>query len=468
MKKFMDENFLLSNETAVKLYHDFSKELPIIDYHCHLNPKEIWENKRFKNITEVWLYGDHYKWRAMRSNGIDEKYITGDASDYEKFMAFAKTVPLTIGNPLYHWTHLELQRYFGIYEVLNEKTAEDIWNKVNEKLNGEGFSVRDLIKKSNVKVICTTDDAIDTLEYHINIRESKELDVKVLPTLRPDKGIEINRATFKGWMETLGNICGRKIESLQDLLVSLEERIQFFHEQGCRLSDHALDYVPYAETSEEEAAAIFKKGLTEGSVSQLEEDKYKTFMLKFFGKQFTKLGWTMQYHISAMRNNNTAMFRKLGPDTGFDSINDTNIAYPLSRLLDTLNVENALPKTILYTLNPKDDYVLGTMLGNFQGSEVPGKIQFGSGWWFNDQRDGMVKQMRALANLGLLSRFVGMLTDSRSFLSYTRHEYFRRIMCNLIAEWVENGEYPADMDALKTIVQGISYYNAKEYFGFGI
>jgi glucuronate isomerase len=468
MKKFMDENFLLENETAVKLFHDFSKDLPIIDYHCHLNPKEIWENKKYKNITEVWLYGDHYKWRAMRSNGIDEKYITGDASDYEKFMAFAKTVPLTIGNPLYHWTHLELQRYFDIHEVLNEKTAEAIWNKANEKLNSEGFAVRDLIKRSNVKVICTTDDAIDTLEYHINLRESGEVDFKVLPTLRPDKSIEINRNTFKGWIETLGKVCNRSINSLQDLLISLEERINFFHEQGCRLSDHALDYVPYAEVTEAQAAAIFTKGLTEGAVTFEEEQQYKTFMLKFFGSHFTKLGWTMQYHISAMRNNNTRMFEKLGADTGFDSINDSNIAYPLSRLLDTLNVEGALPKTILYTLNPKDDYVLGTMLGNFQGSEAAGKIQFGSGWWFNDQRDGMVKQMRALANLGLLSRFVGMLTDSRSFLSYTRHEYFRRIMCNLIAEWVENGEYPADMDALKEIVQGISYYNAKEYFGFGI
>ncbi|NLM14189.1 MAG: glucuronate isomerase [Epulopiscium sp.] len=464
MKKFLDENFMLQNETAVKLYHNYAKHMPIYDYHCHINPKEIWENKQFKNITEVWLYGDHYKWRAMRSNGIDEEYITGSASDYDKFMAWAKTVPYTIGNPLYHWTHLELQRFFGIYDLLSEKTADIIWKKANEKLNQEGFRVRDLIEKSNVAYICTTDDAIDDLRYHKLIREEGKMKTKVLPTLRPDKAVNIEKDTFIGWVKTLGEVCGKEITNYDEFLAALEERINFFHEEGCRLSDHAFDYVPYREASKEEVANIFEKGLKGEKISLEEEEKYKTALMQFFGKAFAKLGWTMQLHIGAMRNNNTRMFKKLGPDTGFDSINDLNIAYPLSRFLDSLDKEDKLPKTILYTLNPKDNYVLGTMLGNFQGGGIPGKIQFGSGWWFNDQRDGMEEQMKALANLGLLSRFVGMLTDSRSFLSYPRHEYFRRILCNLIGTWVENGEFPNDMNLLGEIVQNICFNNAKAYF----
>lgn len=465
MKKFMDENFLLSNDTAIDLYHNYAKDMPIIDYHCHLNPKEIYENKRFKNITEVWLYGDHYKWRAMRSNGIDEKYITGDASDYEKFMSWARTMPMTIGNPLYHWTHLELQRFFGIYDILNEKNAPVIWEKANELLNSEGFGARELIKKSNVKVICTTDDAIDSLEYHIKLKEDKDFDVKVLPALRPDKAFLINNETFIPWVEKLGQVVGKTIKSYDEFLEALESRIRFFHSVGCRVSDHALDSVTYAEASKEELEGIFEKALREGKVSREEESKYKTAVLQFLGKMYSELGWAMQYHIAALRNNNTKMFKQLGPDTGFDSINDGEIAYPLARLLDSLQVNNSLPKTILYTLNPKDNYVIGTMLGNFQGSEVPGKIQFGSAWWFVDNKEGMIEQMKTLANLGLLSRFVGMLTDSRSFLSYTRHEYFRRILCNLIGEWVENGEVPEDMELLGSIVQGIAYNNAKEYFG---
>lgn len=464
MKKFLDENFMLQNETAVKLYHNYAKHMPIYDYHCHINPKEIWENKQFKNITEVWLYGDHYKWRAMRSNGIDEEYITGSASDYDKFMAWAKTVPYTIGNPLYHWTHLELQRFFGIYDLLSEKTADIIWKKANEKLNQEGFRVRDLIEKSNVAYICTTDDAIDDLKYHKLIREEGKMKTKVLPTLRPDKAVNIEKDTFIGWVKTLGEVCGKNITNYDEFLAALEERINFFHEEGCRLSDHAFDYVPYREASIDEVAKIFEKGLKGENISLEEEEKYKTALMQFFGKKFAELGWTMQLHIGAMRNNNTRMFKKLGPDTGFDSINDLNIAYPLSRFLDSLDKEDKLPKTILYTLNPKDNYVLGTMLGNFQGGGIPGKIQFGSGWWFNDQRDGMEEQMKALANLGLLSRFVGMLTDSRSFLSYPRHEYFRRILCNLIGTWVENGEFPNDMNLLGEIVQNICFNNAKAYF----
>lgn len=464
MKKFLDENFMLQNETAVKLYHNYAKHMPIYDYHCHINPKEIWENKQFKNITEVWLYGDHYKWRAMRSNGIDEEYITGSASDYDKFMAWAKTVPYTIGNPLYHWTHLELQRFFGIYDLLSEKTADIIWKKANEKLSQEGFRVRDLIEKSNVAYICTTDDAIDDLKYHKLIREEGKMKTKVLPTLRPDKAVNIEKDTFIGWVKTLGEVCGKEITNYDEFLAALEERINFFHEEGCRLSDHAFDYVPYREASIDEVAKIFEKGLKGENITLEEEEKYKTALMQFFGKKFAELGWTMQLHIGAMRNNNTRMFKKLGPDTGFDSINDLNIAYPLSRFLDSLDKEDKLPKTILYTLNPKDNYVLGTMLGNFQGGGIPGKIQFGSGWWFNDQRDGMEEQMKALANLGLLSRFVGMLTDSRSFLSYPRHEYFRRILCNLIGTWVENGEFPNDMNLLGEIVQNICFNNAKAYF----
>ncbi|AGK99399.1 glucuronate isomerase [Clostridium pasteurianum] len=464
MKKFMDENFLLSNKVAVRLYNDYAKNMPIYDYHCHLSTKEIYENKRYRNITESWLYGDHYKWRAMRSNGIDEKYITGDAGDYEKFLAWSKTVPMTLGNPLYHWTHLELQRYFDIYEVLNENTAEKIWEKANILIQGEGFSARDLIVKSNVKVICTTDDPTDTLEYHQKLKEDKDFNVKVLPAFRPDNSLEINKEGYIPWIKKLELVSGQTITNYNELLRALENRIQFFHAVGCRISDHSLTYVPYEETSKEEAAVIFEKALKGEIIDKEEENKYKTFTLYFLGTKYSELGWTMQLHIGAMRNNNTRMFSKLGGDTGFDSINDSVIAYPLSRLLDSLAKEDALPKSILYTLNPKDNYVIASMLGNFQGSGIPGKIQFGSGWWYNDNRDGMIEQMKALANCGLLSKFIGMLTDSRSFLSYTRHEYFRRILCNFIGEWVENGEFPYDIDLLGKIVQDISFNNAKNYF----
>lgn len=468
MRKFMDEKFLLQNEVAVKLYHDYAKEMPIYDYHCHLNTKEIYENKKFSNITEVWLYGDHYKWRAMRSNGIDEKYITGDSSDYEKFLAWAKTIPMAIGNPLYHWTHLELQRYFGINDVLNENTAESIWENANSLIQGEGFCARDLIKKSNVKVICTTDDPIDSLEYHQKLKEDKDFNVKVLPTFRPDKAVEINKDDFRDWIKKLEEAAEQNITNYSELLQALEKRIEFFNSVGCRISDHSLTDVPYEETNVEEVSGIFKKAINGESVSKKEGDKYKTCILHFFGSQYSKFGWTMQVHMGAMRNNNTRMVNRLGGDIGFDSINDSNIAYPLSRILDSLAKDEALPKTILYTLNPKDNYVLGTMLGNFQGSDVPGKIQFGSGWWFNDNKDGIIEQMKSLGNLGLLGNFVGMLTDSRSFISYTRHEYFRRILCNLLGQWVENGEFPYDTDLLKNIVEGICFNNAKRYFGIDI
>ncbi|MBA4493350.1 glucuronate isomerase [Paenactinomyces guangxiensis] len=465
MKKFLDENFLLSNQTAADLYHNYAKEMPIIDYHCHLSPQEIYENKRYKNITEVWLYGDHYKWRVMRANGVDERYVTGDGSDYDKFAAYAKTVPMTIGNPLYHWSHLELQRYFGVTELLNEQNAPVIWEKVNEKLNSEDFGARDIIKKSNVKVVVTTDDPVDSLEYHLKIKKLEDFDVKVFPSFRPDKGLEINRKGFFDWVHKLGQASRQPVGDYDQFLAALESRVRFFHSVGGRISDHALDYVPYAETTKEEAAAIYARALQGNTISLEEEKKYKTYTLLFLGKLYHELGWVMQFHINAARNNNTRMFRQLGPDTGYDSMNDSLIAYPLCRLLDTLDTENALPKTILYSLNPNDNHILATMIGSFQGGGIAGKIQFGSAWWFNDTIEGMIRQMKVLADCGLLSRFVGMLTDSRSFLSYTRHEYFRRILCNLIGEWVENGEFPNDKELLGTIVENICYRNAKSYFG---
>ena len=403
-------DFMLKNKTAIELY-EHVKDLPIIDYHCHISPKMIAENYQFKNAFDLFLSGDHYKWRQMRTNGVDEKFITGDADDFDKWMEFAKTMPLLIGNPLYHWTHLELKRYFDIDETLNENTAKAIWDKINECLAKEEYRVQGLIKMSNVETICTTDAPYDTLEYHRAIKAMDGFDTKVIPAFRPDLA---------------------KINS------DFPERLDFFHENGCRLSDHAVDSMD-GETIEK---------------------------LIYLGEEYAKRGWVWQLHIGALRNNNTRMFNKLGPDTGFDSVNDFQIAEGLSKILDGLDKKDMLPKTILYTLNPKDNYVLGTMLGNFQGGGVAGKIQFGSGWWFNDQRDGMESQMRALSNLGMIARFVGMLTDSRSFVSYTRHEYFRRIMCNLLGKWVEDGEYPADMETLKKIAADISYYNAKNYFGF--
>ncbi|WP_054028428.1 glucuronate isomerase [Bacillus sp. FJAT-28004] len=468
MKPFMDDHFLLSNETAIKLYHDFAKDMPIIDYHCHLSPQQIFENKSFENITEAWLYGDHYKWRAMRANGIEERYVTGGegVTDYERFEAWAKTVPQTIGNPLYQWSHLELRRYFGVYELINEKNAPFIWEQVNAKLATGQFKARDLVKMSNVEVICTTDDPVDSLEYHIAIKDLEDFNVQVLPSFRPDKALEINRATFLEWIGKLGEAAAMTINSYDALLEALAARVKFFDEVGCKVSDHALDYVAYAETTKAEAAAIFAKALNGVTVSMEEEKQYKTFTLLFLGRLYAERGWAMQFHINAARNNSSRMFGKLGPDTGFDSINDSVVAYPLTRLLDALDMDDALPKTIVYSLNAKDNDVLGSIIGSFQGGGVPGKIQLGSAWWFNDTKNGMLDQMNTLANQGLLSRFVGMLTDSRSFLSYTRHEYFRRLLCNLLGEWVENGEAPQDMELLGEMVQNISYRNAKAYFGF--
>lgn len=464
MKSFMDQDFLLQNKTATELYHHYAKSMPIFDFHCHLSPKEIAENKQYRNITELWLGGDHYKWRAMRSNGVAERFITGEASDEEKFQKWAETMVFCIGNPLYHWTHLELRRYFGIDELLSPKTAQGIWEKCNQSLKEDGFTAQGLITRSNVKAICTTDDPVDSLEYHHALANNKNFPVKVVPALRPDKGIHIERADFLPWITKLGETVQATITNLDDLKNALHKRLEFFHQAGCRLSDHALDPIRYQEATDGEINSILKKALHHENLSQMEIEKYQTGMLLFLGREYSRLGWTMQLHMGVIRNNNRRMMSLLGPDTGFDSIGDESYAKDLAQFLNALDQTDELPKTILYCINPRDNEVIGTMLGCFQGSEVPGKVQFGSGWWFNDQKDGMNRQMIALANLGLLSRFVGMVTDSRSFLSYTRHEYFRRILCNLVGEWVENGEAPNDLPLLGKMAQDICYNNAKNYF----
>jgi glucuronate isomerase len=468
MKSFMDENFLLTNKTAEKLYHEYAKDMPIFDYHCHLIPKEIKDNKRYRNITEIWLGGDHYKWRAMRSNGIDEKYITGDAPDKDKFMKWAETMPNCLGNPLYHWTHLELKRFFGINELLSPQTAEVIWEKCNEMLAKNEFTVRELIKRSNVKVICTTDDPVDSLEDHIALAKDPTFDVKVLPAFRPDKSFNIDKAGFIEWIKKLSTVVGQEIKTFPDLKEALKQRLEFFHKVGCRISDHALDPIVFEESSEEERTAIFQKALKGEPLTELEIKKYKTQVMVYLGKEYARLNWTMQIHIGTIRNNSKRMLRLLGPDTGFDATGDYTFAENLSKFLDKLDDTDELPKTILYCLNPRDNDVLATISGCFQGGGIPGKIQVGSGWWFNDQKDGMIKQIVSLSNIGLLSKFVGMLTDSRSFLSYTRHEYFRRILCNIIGEWVELGEAPNDFKLLGPMVQNICFNNAKEYFGIEI
>lgn len=460
----MDDNFLLDNQVAEELYHKYAKEVPIFDYHCHLSPKEIAEDKPFDNIAEIWLSGDHYKWRAMRSNGIQEKFITGDSSNLEKFNVWAKTLPYCIGNPLYHWTHLELKRYFGIKETLNEENARKIWEKCNQIIKEHKLSPRKLIEKSNVKILCTTDDPIDSLEYHKRIKEDSTFNIEVYPAFRPDKGLNIDKEGYEKWVEKLSEVSKTEINDYYDFLEALKERVEYFDSLGCFLSDHALDDVEFEYASDEEVNVIFKKKIRGEKLTQDETKKYRTATLLHLGELYSELGWVMQLHIGAMRDNNTRMYRKLGPDTGFDSINDGTIAYSLSKILDSLDVKGKLPKTVLYCLNPRDNYLIGTMIGNFQGDGIPGKIQFGTAWWFNDQRDGMEEQMRALANLGVLGRFIGMTTDSRSFLSYTRHEYFRRILCNVIGKWVTNGEYPYNLDILSKIIKDISFYNAKEYF----
>ena len=466
MKQFMDKDFLLSTPTAQELYHDFAAKVPVLDYHCHINPQEIAEDRKFENITQVWLGGDHYKWRQMRSNGVEERYITGDAPDREKFQKWAETLEKAIGNPLFHWSHLELQRYFGYTGVLNGDTAEEVWNLCNAKLQEASMSARNLILQSSVTLICTTDDPADDLKWHKMLAEDESFPVQVLPAWRPDKAMNLEKPDYGQYLETLAEAANMDIQSFEDLKAALKSRMAFFNEMGCRASDHGLEYVMYVPASDEEVEAVFQKRLNEETVTREEELKFKTAFMLFIAGEYAKMGWAMQLHYGCKRDNNTDMFEKLGPDTGYDCINNYAPSGQIADYLNALNAEGNLPKTVIYSLNPNDDEAIGTIIGCFQNSDAVGKIQQGSAWWFNDHKTGMTKQMTSLANLGLLGNFIGMLTDSRSFLSYPRHEYFRRILCEMIGNWVENGEYPKDMKMLERIVKGISYNNAVRYFGF--
>jgi glucuronate isomerase len=466
MKKFMDKDFLLTTETAKVLYHNYASKMPIIDYHCHIDPKEIAEDKRFDNITQIWLGGDHYKWRLMRANGVEEKYITGDASDKEKFLKYAETLPKAIGNPVFHFSHLELQRYFDYHKPLNKDTAEEVWEIANAKLQDPSMSARNIIKASNVTDICTTDDPIDTLEWHKKIAEDKTFDVNVYPTFRPDKAMNLEKADYLDYLSKLSVVCDTKIETFEDLKQALAKRIEHFNDHGCRVSDHGLEFIMYRPASSEEVEQIFKDRLNGQMPTKEDELKFKTAFMMFVAKEYTKHDWAMQLHYGAQRDNNKAMFEKLGPDTGFDAIYNYCSSLEMSQFFNALNITGDLPKTIIYSLNPLDDATIESVMACFQDSSVAGKLQHGSAWWVNDHKKGMMDQMTSLANYGLLANFVGMLTDSRSFLSYARHEYFRRLLCDLVGTWVDNGEYPGDMDGLKAIIEGISYNNAKNYFKF--
>jgi len=468
MKPFMDKDFLLTNAAAQELYHNHAAKMPIIDYHCHLIPQMVADDHKFRSLTEIWLGGDHYKWRAMRTNGIDENYITGEgSSDWEKFEKWAETVPYTMRNPLHHWTHLELKTAFGIEKILNKQTAREIYEECNEKLKQPEYSARGMMKRYNVEVVCTTDDPVDSLEYHKKTRESG-FEVKMLPTWRPDKAMAVEvPSNFRAYVEKLAEVSGTTIQTFDDLISALRNRHDFFASYGCRLSDHGIEEFYAEDYTDAEIKVIFNKVYGGKELSREEILKFKSAMLVIFGEMDWEKGWTQQFHYGAIRNNNTKMFNLLGADTGFDSIGEFNTAKAMSKFLDRLNSNGKLTKTILYNLNPCANEVIATMLGNFQDGSTPGKIQFGSGWWFLDQKDGMEKQMNALSLLGLLSRFVGMLTDSRSFLSYPRHEYFRRTLCNLLGTDLANGELPAsEMPFIRQMVENISYYNAKEYFQF--
>ncbi|MDR6348947.1 glucuronate isomerase [Pantoea sp. SORGH_AS_0659] len=466
MSRFMSEDFLLDTEFARRLYHDYAKDQPIFDYHCHLPPQQIADNYRFTNLYDIWLKGDHYKWRAMRANGVPEALCTGDASDREKFNAWARTVPHTIGNPLYHWTHLELRRPFGITDVLlNEQSADRIWQQCNELLAQDTFSARGIMQQMKVKMVGTTDDPLDDLQHHRKLAQDSSFDVKVLPSWRPDKAFNIELESFLPWIQRLAQVADVNVQRFDDLRRALSQRLDHFAAHGCKISDHALDVVVFAEADDATLDGILARRLQGAAPSAEETAQFKTAVLVWLGSEYARRGWAQQYHIGALRNANHRQFDILGPDVGFDSINDAPLAIPLARLLDAQNRNNALPKTILYCLNPRDNEVLATMAGNFQGEGEPGKMQFGSAWWFNDQLDGMQRQMTQLAQIGLLSRFVGMLTDSRSFLSYTRHEYFRRLLCQMIGNWVARGEAPEDEALLGQMVQNISFNNARDYFG---
>ncbi|MDR2741039.1 MAG: glucuronate isomerase [Treponema sp.] len=475
-RKFLDRDFLLTTKTAQRLYHEVAAAEPIWDYHCHLIPQEIADNRRFPDLAAVWLGGDHYKWRAMRGNGIDERFITGDAEPYDKFLAWAETVPYLIGNPLYHWTHLELQRYFDISEPLNRDSAPEIWKATSETLQKDPqFSVYGIFKRFKVYAVGTTDDPADTLEWHEKVATTHVTETKVVPSFRPDKVIAIDKEGFAAYIVRLGTIAGKTIGSLADLLEVLKRRMDLFDTRGCRASDHGLEYIPFElvqdgskgiaeEQWEKEVHETLVKVLAGAPVDARSLESYKTFMLYFLGSQYHDRGWVMQLHLAAIRSINSQAFKTLGPDTGYDGIHDHGIAENLARFLDLLQSRQKLPKTILYSLNPKDMYTLGSIMGSFQGDGIPGKMQLGSAWWFLDHRDGMENQMKVLGNLGLLSRFVGMLTDSRSFLSYPRHEYFRRILCNMLGTWAEAGEIPLQFPLLSGMVQDISFRNAQRYF----
>ena len=464
-KNFITKDFMLKTKTAKKLFHEYAEKMPIYDYHCHLSLKEIADDKNFENLTQIWLYGDHYKWRAMRSNGVPEKYCTGDATDFEKFSAWAETVPFTLRNPLYHWTHLELSRYFGMNDILDKTSAKKIYDKVSEMLNTKEFSVRNLMRKMNVKIVCTTDDPVDALEYHKKIKNDS-FEIKVLPAFRPDKGLAVESVkNFNAWLDKLAEASKTDIKDFNTYLDAIKKRHDFFHENGCRLSDHGIEAFYADDYTDDEIKKIFNKIRGKSALNNEEILKFKSVVLYEFAKMDHARNWTQQFHYGVMRNNNSRLFKKLGPDAGFDSIGSFNTAKMLSKFLDRLDSTNQLAKTIIYNINPNDNEIIATMAGNFQDGSLPGKIQFGSGWWFLDQKDGMTKQLNSLSALGLLSRFVGMLTDSRSFLSYPRHEYFRRILCDLIGTDVENGELPNDMEMLGRMVSDISFNNAKNYFG---
>jgi glucuronate isomerase len=466
MKKFLDNDFLLGSEAAKRLYHEYAREMPVIDYHCHLPPQQIASDHRFENLTQAWLYGDHYKWRAMRTNGVEEGFITGDKPDWEKFQKWAETVPYTLRNPLYHWTHLELQRYFDVPDVLNGRTAQKVYETCSAKLQTSEYSVRSLLRKMNVQTICTTDDPVDTLEYHRQLKQDG-FEIPILPAFRPDNAMNVdNPATFNGYVRRLEAATNVAISNFNDYLFALENRHDFFASMGCTVSDHGLEEMYAEEFTGWEVEAIFNKVRAGKELNDLERRKFKSAMLVHFAEWDWAKGWVQQFHLGALRNNNTRMTQRLGPDTGWDSIGDFSQGRALARFLDRLDKEDKLARTILYNLNPADNELIATMIGNFNDGSVAGKIQFGSAWWFLDQKDGMTRQINALSNMGLVSRFIGMLTDSRSFLSYPRHEYFRRILCNLFGEEMTNGELPNDMEWIGKVVRDICYYNARQYFNF--
>ena len=464
MKQFLCEDFLLETETARQLYHTHAKKMPIVDYHCHLDPQQIYEDVRFENITQVWLGGDHYKWRIMRSNGVSEYYITGDAPDREKFQKFAETLPRCIGNPMYHWCHLELKRFFGYEGNLSGHTAQEVWDLALEKLADPAFSARGLIRRSNVVMIGTTDDPCSDLQWHQRLAADPSFTTKVCPSFRPDPALNCHKQGFADYIRRLSQASGIAIESTADVARALTQRIEFFHSCGCRASDHGLDYIMYRRASQQQIEEAFQKAMAGQEMTVEEVERYQTYLLLHCAREYARHGWAMQLHFSCIRNPNTRMFRALGADCGFDCIGVTDSSMALHQMMDALEQDGQLPKTIVYSLNPADDQWLDTLLGAYQGTEVPGKIQHGSAWWFNDNKGGMINQMTSLAQLGVLGNFIGMLTDSRSFLSYARHEYFRRILCNLMGSWVENGEYPRDMEVLGGLVEDICANNALRYF----